>query len=149
MDVKAYTIDLFRTALESWNAFFFGAADPLPLALVRVGVGLLLFWNVAVLGLDLRDFLGSDGWISPQAIQQYHGEHSAGAWSFWFWVSDRWLIPAWIACLAVTALFTLGYASRLTAVLAWERFDSLRSLEQHSLITHSQDVSQPLSVRFD
>ena len=114
-----YLKDLGLGALHAWRAFFFTPADPTPLGLVRVVVGALLFWNVAVLGLDLHDYLGSEGWIGPEAVRQFLAEQSPWAWSFWLWVPDRWLPLAWAGCLVVTALFTVGLGSRVTAVLAW------------------------------
>ena len=65
------------------------------------------------------DYLGSDGWIGPEAVRHYLAEHSPWAWSFWLWIPDRWLPAAWAGCLVVTALFALGLGSRVTAVLAW------------------------------
>jgi hypothetical protein len=110
---------LARRAWESWSAFFFRPADALPLGVVRIGVGALLVWNLLVLGLDLHDFLGSDGWIGPEANAHYLAEHTPGAWSIWFWVPDRWLWPAWAACLAFAAAFTLGFCARATALASW------------------------------
>ncbi len=114
-----YLQDLGLGALHAWRAFFFTPADPTPLGLVRVCVGVLLFWNLAVLGLDLHDYLGSEGWIGPEAVRQFLAEQSPWAWSFWLWIPDRWLHLAWAGCLLVTALFTLGLGTRVTAVLAW------------------------------
>ncbi len=114
-----YLKGLGLDALHAWREFFFTPADPTPLGLVRVVVGALLFWNVAVLGLDLHDYLGSDGWIGPEAVRQYLAEQTPWAWSFWLWIPDRWLPVAWAGCLVVTALFTVGLGSRVTAVLAW------------------------------
>jgi HTTM domain len=118
-DVIVYFIDLGRSATRAWGEFFFKPADPTSLGIMRVAVGGLLFWNVAVLGPDLRDYLGSDGWIGPEAAQHYLREHSPWAWTFWFWVPDRWLYPAWAACLIALALFACGFRSRVTAVMAW------------------------------
>ena len=114
-----YVRDLSGSALRGWGTFFFAPADPTPLGLVRVVVGALLFWDVAVLGLDLRDYLGSDGWIGPEAVRAYLAESSPWAWSFWLWVPDGWLPAAWAGCLVVLALFAMGIGSRVTAVLAW------------------------------
>ncbi len=41
------------------------------------------------------------------------------AWSFWFLVPDGGLRLAWLACLVLLALYTVGLFSRVTAVLAW------------------------------
>jgi hypothetical protein len=114
-----YPADLCRSTARAWAEFFFRPADPITLGMIRLALGMLLFWDIAVLGPDLRDYLGSDGWIGPEAAQHYLREHSPWAWSFWFWVPDRWLYPAWAACLVVLALFVCGFRSRLTAVAAW------------------------------
>ena len=71
-----------------------------------------------VYGLDLHAYLGSDGWVSPMAVRQAF-EGRPWAWSFWPLVPDGLLRPAWVACLVVLALFTVGLWSRVTAVLAW------------------------------
>ena len=104
---------------RGWDAFFFTPADPTPLGLIRVAVGLLLLWSLGVYGLDLHAFLGSEGWADPAVVRLFQGERSPWAWSFWFLVPDAVLRPAWVACMVVLALFTLGLWSRVTAVLAW------------------------------
>jgi hypothetical protein len=118
-EMSGYLRDLSHSAVNAWCEFFFAAADPTPLGVMRVAVGVLLLWDVAVLGLDLREYLGSDGWMGPAAARAYLANNSPWAWSFWFWVPDRWLWAAWGGCLLVLALFTLGLWSRVTSVLAW------------------------------
>ena len=118
-DVKFYFQDLGISAVKAWDRFFFTPADPTTLGLIRILLGLLFFWNIAVLGLDLHDYLGSDGWIGPEAVQQYLAEHAPHAWSLWFYVPDRWLALVWLICLIVAFLFTIGFATRITAVMAW------------------------------
>jgi hypothetical protein len=114
-----YFDDMVRCALRSWDGFFFTPVDPLIVGLLRISLGALLIWDIGVLGLDLHEYLGSDGWISPAAAREYLAENAPGAWSLWLYVPDRWLSLAWVACLVVVALFTIGWRSRLTVVLAW------------------------------
>lgn len=118
-DAANYLGDLGGSSARGWRRFFFTPADPTALGLVRLVCGALLFWSVAVLGFDLKDFLGSEGWIGPAAAQQYLAEHSPWGWSFWVWVPDRWLGVVWAACLVVSGLFAVGCWSRATAVLSW------------------------------
>jgi len=118
-DAWAYLVDLARSLVRGWSEFFFTPADPTALGLIRLVVGLLLFWNLFVYGLDLRDFFGSEGWADPAIVQLAQSEQTPRAWSFWFYVPDAYLRPVWVACLVVAALFTLGLGSRVTAVLAW------------------------------
>lgn len=115
----SYPVALGRALTAGWNAFFFTPADPTPLGLIRVIVGLLLVWNLGVYGLDLRAYFGSDGWADPAAVRFVQSMQAPGAWSFWFYVPDALLRPVWLVCMAVLVLFTVGLWSRVTAVLAW------------------------------
>jgi predicted DCC family thiol-disulfide oxidoreductase YuxK len=115
----AYLLELSRTVGRAWNRFFFSPADPTALGLIRVVVGLLLLWNLAVYGLDLHAFLGSQGWADPDVVRLFQGERSPYAWSFWLLVPDSLLRPAWVVCMVILALYTVGLFSRVTAVLAW------------------------------
>jgi hypothetical protein len=105
-----------KSAVGAWDRFFFRPADPTPLGLIRAATGALLLWSLGVVGLDLRGFLGSDGWADPEVVRQTMGH---AAWSFWLWMPDAALWPTWAACMVVLLLFTLGYKSRVTAPLAW------------------------------
>ncbi len=116
IEAAAYLGDLGRTAVRKWSEFFFSPADPTALGLIRVAVGLLAFWSLFVFGLDLPDYFGSNGWAEPGVIRSVEGPLT---WSFWFPVPDVWLRTVWCVCLVILAAFTLGFSSRLTAVLTW------------------------------
>ena len=117
--------DLARATASGWDRFAFAPSDPTPLGLIRVVVGALLFWSLLIYGLDLFGYLGRLGWANLEVVQQFRREEAMHrgaaptAWSFWFYVPDALLRPAWGLCLGVLALFTLGLFSRVTAVLAW------------------------------
>jgi predicted DCC family thiol-disulfide oxidoreductase YuxK len=115
-DARTYLGDLWGTALRGWNTFFFSAADPTSVGLIRITVGLLAFWSLLVFGLDLHDYFGSTGWADPGAIRAIERPLT---WSFWFLVPDEWLRLVWCLSLAALALFTLGLFSRVTALLCW------------------------------
>jgi predicted DCC family thiol-disulfide oxidoreductase YuxK len=112
----SYLAELARAVVRGWDALFFSAADPTSLGLIRVAIGLLACWSLLVLGLDLSDYFGSAGWAEPDAIRALARPLS---WSFWFLVPDGWLLPVWLVCLVVLALFAAGLFSRVTAVLSW------------------------------
>ncbi|MFO0888083.1 MAG: DCC1-like thiol-disulfide oxidoreductase family protein [Isosphaeraceae bacterium] len=114
-----YFRDLAQATRRGWTAFFFSPADPTALGLIRVGTGLLAFWSLFVLGIDLHDYFGSRGWADPDLIWQTQRARQPWAWSFWFLVPDGWLRGAWMLCLIVLAMFTAGLFSRVTAVLSW------------------------------
>jgi hypothetical protein len=116
-----YPSDLAGTARRAWYRFFFSPADPTPLGLVRIVVGLLSVWNYVILGLDLHGNLGSDGWASREALRAFWAGWQEGrtVWSLWLLVPDRFLVVVWSAGLLVLVLFTLGLFSRVTAVVSW------------------------------
>ncbi|MFO0960888.1 MAG: HTTM domain-containing protein [Isosphaeraceae bacterium] len=114
-----YAKDLAASASRGWNAFFFSPADPTPLGLIRIATGALLAWSLAILGLDLRAFLGSDGWADPFVVRSFLADRGSYGWSFWLAVPDALLWPAWGLCLVVLLMFAAGLFSRVTAPLAW------------------------------
>jgi len=115
-DAWDYLSNLSAAVRDGWSRFFFRPADPTALGLIRVAVGLLAFWSLFVIGLDLHAYLGSQGWADAESIRQAMPPF---AWSFWFFVPDALLRSVWLACLVVLGLFTVGLFSRSTAVLAW------------------------------
>ena len=115
-ETRHYLAGLMHAVRGGWDAFFFTPADPTALGLIRVATGLLAMWSLLVFGLDLHDYLGSDGWAEPSAIRM--GQR-APAWSFWFLVPDGGLRLVWIGCLTVLAMDIVGLFSRWTAVLTW------------------------------
>lgn len=115
-ELRDYAVGLTEAVGRGWGRFFFAPADPTPLGLIRLIVGLLLTWNLAVAGFDLHAFLGSTGWADPAVVRS---ELAGWGWSFWFRVPDGLLVPVWLGCLAVLLAFALGLWSRVTAVLAW------------------------------
>jgi predicted DCC family thiol-disulfide oxidoreductase YuxK len=115
-ELTGYLVELSRAVVRGWNDFFFSAADPTALGLLRLAIGLLAGWSLFVLGLDLNDYFGSTGWAEPSAIRALGRPLS---WSFWFLVPDGWLTLVWWVCLAIFVMFAAGLFSRVTAVLSW------------------------------
>lgn len=103
-------------AVRAWDSFFFTPRDPSPLACIRIATGLLLLWSFAWLGADLNAWLGPDAWFDATAA---HDALPPTAWSFWLWLPPGLILPAYVLALVVLVAFTLGFGSRVTAVLAW------------------------------
>jgi hypothetical protein len=118
-DTSAYLSDLLGSVGRSWRAFLFTPADPTPLGVIRIALGLLILWNLTVYGLDLQAFLGREGWGDPALLRAVLAERSPTWWSFWFLVPAGMERPVWALCMVVIALFTVGFWSRSSAVLTW------------------------------
>lgn len=119
----------------AWDRFWFAPANPKPLGLMRIVVGALLLWNMALLGTDLRAFLGSGGWVDQATLRvQREGQW---AWSLWDLVPDRMLGPAWVVAMVVLGLFTVGLGSRVAAPLAWAV--AVSTTRRNPIILHGFD----------
>jgi hypothetical protein len=108
-----------------WTSFWFSAVNPIGLHRLRVLAGLLfLAWLLPLTGHQAELF-GLDGWFDRQAyleaMQLPGGPPAFIGWSLVYLCgsSTALLQGLWWAAMGVIVLFTLGVASRLTAVLTW------------------------------
>lgn len=113
----------FRDSVESWDRFWFTPRLPHTLAVIRIATAAMLLYTHLVLASDLLSFLGPDAWIDNATARSLHdgtfGPDDAG-WSY-LWSIDSatglWLHQ--IFAIVVTACLMLGFATRITAPLAW------------------------------
>jgi hypothetical protein len=114
-----YLADLAAGARRGWDRFFFATADPTTLGLIRILIGGLLLWEFALIGVDWKILLRSDGWTDPATLREFWRLNGMWAWSFWPAVPDRLIPVVFLGGYAVLVLFTLGLWTRVTAILAW------------------------------
>ncbi len=115
-------IDLVMGTIRGWDAFFFQPADPRPIGLIRICLGLLLLWNFGILGLDLQAFLGPDGWANADSVRSYlafDGRPTGPGWTFWLGLPKALILPVYLSSLLTLILFTGGLWTRVTSVLTW------------------------------
>lgn len=113
----------FRDSIESWDRFWFTPRQPHTLGVIRIATGAMLLYTHLVLASDLSAFLGPDAWIDNATARSLHdgtfGPADAG-WSY-LWLIDStaglWLHQ--IFAIGVTLCLMLGFATRITAPLAW------------------------------
>jgi Vitamin K-dependent gamma-carboxylase len=103
--------------LEAWHRFWFEPADPLMLGIIRLLGGWMLFYNLAIWTLDLEAFFGDNGLQPLQAVKALYVNRPI--FSFWLWTGDQYLWPMHIACLVVSGMFCLGFATRVTSILSF------------------------------
>ena len=109
---------LLHDAAAGWNRFWFTPQEPHTLSFMRILIGGMLFYTHFVWALDLNSFLGSESWVSRSAWDVINAD--AYVWSY-LWLAQTPVI-LWamhVVALCVFALLTIGYRSRLMAVLAW------------------------------
>ena len=100
----------------AWEQFWFAPADPVPLGLIRILVGYMLFYTHLVWGKNFQAFFGVRGWMSPETLDVFQ----RGQWifSFWRWVPESVMWPVHLMCLCVLSLFAIGLWTRVTSILA-------------------------------
>jgi hypothetical protein len=109
-------VPVIRSVAADWNAFWYTPADPALLGLIRVLTGLMLLYTHAVWGLALADFFGRSSWLSTELVRMLGVDQYS--YSFWLWVPARAMWIAHAASMVVLLLFTIGFKSRVTSVLA-------------------------------
>jgi Vitamin K-dependent gamma-carboxylase len=114
--VFRYLEESAQATAEGWNAFWFTPADPTLLGVLRVLTGLMLLYTHAVWGLVLGDFFGPESWLSERLVRTL--QEGSYIYSFWWFVPQDWIWPAWGLSMLVLALFTFGVWTRVTSILA-------------------------------
>jgi hypothetical protein len=109
-----------------WNAFWFGAADVAPLAVIRICTGVLLLYVYLAAAPDAHDYLGTHAWIDAGLLGTLRGAGSDAAvppwWgqSIWFHVSSPTGITlTYAAFLIAIVCFTVGLFTRLATIAVW------------------------------
>jgi hypothetical protein len=120
---------------DVWNEFWFSPTSPTTLSAIRVLAGAMLLYTHFVWSYGLTDFFGANGWL-PQELRQEilssggdpdgPGPATAPA-ARWIWshFDFRFLQSYWamlaihIGALIVFFLLTIGFFSRVMAVLAF------------------------------
>jgi hypothetical protein len=104
----------------AWNRFWFTPSDPYALGLLRLLTGLVALYVHATYTLDILRFFAADGLLPVETVAQW--QRSGGqnfVVSYLYYITDpRALWAVHIAGLVVLALFTVGFLSRITSVLA-------------------------------
>lgn len=113
----------FKDRVSEWDRFWFSAREPHTLCLLRILSGGLMFYTHLVWSYDLLTFIGPHGWAPSKVSHEvfiHWGRTYSYAWTHFDWLPANSAV-IWIAhvlALIVFALFTLGYKTRIMAVLA-------------------------------
>lgn len=126
MSLAAPAMEARRWASDcrnAWDRFWFTPRSPFVLSLLRIATGCLLLYSHLVLATELTSFLGQDAWIGPDLAKSLHdGTFGVSDWGrsyLWYIESHSLLWLHHLVTLLVTAAFTLGFLTRLTAPAAW------------------------------
>ncbi|HEY2411102.1 MAG TPA: HTTM domain-containing protein, partial [Pirellulaceae bacterium] len=105
-----------------WNNFWFTSSLPHTLALVRICGGAMLLYTHVVWTLRLGDFVGPNSWLNADTSALLNRSPAGAnyAWSYLYYIESPALLWALhFAGLVVFAMLTVGWYTRVVAVLAW------------------------------
>lgn len=114
-------VDWCHTVGGGWNRFWFTAAPPHTLALIRILAGAMLLYTHLIWGFNLGGFLGRNSWVNSRTalLLNQDVQHTTYAWSYlWYFDSPLLLWALHLGALAVFFLLTIGLWSRIMSVLA-------------------------------
>jgi hypothetical protein len=103
----------FASAVQTWRMFWFQPQPAYTLGLVRMAFGVLaICWTLSLLP-DLHQLFGPHGVVPRQPRGPF-------AWGvFAIWTSDRALLVGWAVLLVFSVALTIGWHSRLAAVVVF------------------------------
>ena len=112
------TEEWFSSWGTAWNNFWFTPTSAHALAIIRILTGALAFYTLLVWSIDFDGFING-GLISPEYRDLLHRTplESAMSWSHFDWIGASLRMPVHIVGLVIVALFTLGFYTRVTAIL--------------------------------
>ncbi|MGH1342057.1 MAG: HTTM domain-containing protein [Nannocystales bacterium] len=100
-----------------WRRFFFGERDVRPLALMRIGVGIIVMWMLLERVAVAEAALSDQGWLRSDAAEALMDPWH---WSIFHTVDQPWAIAALLFVGGGCALlFTVGLFTRYAGVVAF------------------------------
>jgi hypothetical protein len=112
--VKRVT-DRLKRVKDGWDGFWFAPESTAPIELFRIVFGLVMTWWVVTLGVVLTPFFG------PRPALPETQELAFGAWTLFAYIQGSTLAiwVFWVVALAGAVCVTIGYRTRLAAVIVF------------------------------
>lgn len=112
-----YLNDVSRRFGDGWNRFWYTPIDPLPTAVLRIGVGSVAFYLIALFSLDLMQLFGSHGLLPTEAVKSITVQMYR--FSYFDYIEEGLTLRAvHYAGLAILAAYTVGLWTRVTSILS-------------------------------
>jgi hypothetical protein len=120
---------------DVWNEFWFAPTSPTTLSAIRVLAGAMLLYTHLIWSFGLTDFFGVNGWLPQEVMHEVHQSGgdpdgpgpATGPPARWVWSHFNYrvmqsygaMLAIHIVALVVFFLLTIGFFSRVMAVLAF------------------------------
>jgi len=119
--ISGYFKRLTEEIGNGWNRFWYLPSDPLPLCLLRIFTGLCALLFVLSYTNDLSYFFAPGGILPFELTEQYppyNAAYNPATLSYLSYLESAWELHTahWVG-IGILCLFTIGWYSRITAVL--------------------------------
>lgn len=101
----------------AWTRFWFEPQDVATVALLRILAGGMILYTHLIWGLRLEEFFGAAGWQPEEVVRSIR--ETASSWSFWWYVPAEHLWTAHWICIAILAMFFVGFLTPVTSKLTF------------------------------
>lgn len=132
-----------KNIVRAWNRFFFEPVSPLPIALYRILLGLVLLANFALLLPDVHDWFSDRGTVSFAVAGRLAG---GAGFSLFKWLphTDAVVWTVFLVSCASALTMTLGLFTRTSTVVLFITFVSLH--HRNPIILNSGDTFLRIAV---
>lgn len=113
----------FGIVRDGWTSFWFSPEPAYALGLVRIAFGALMVYVTLDLRPVLNILFSENGPVPVQpSAENFHWVNAYQLGLFQFWTSDTAILIGWIVLLLSAISLTVGWHSRLAALLVWVMF---------------------------
>lgn len=117
--IGRYFLGLFHATVDGWHRFWFSLADPAPLAVIRIAIGMLLVYSHSVWALNSDAFLGADAWLDGAAVSAIQADGYLFSAMWWVDASPTLIAVVHGVAILNALLLTFGLWSRVAAPVAF------------------------------
>ncbi|MBX7212067.1 MAG: HTTM domain-containing protein [Verrucomicrobiaceae bacterium] len=111
--------------------------DPRSLAAFRIGLGVLLLWDIALALGSVRAFYSDQGFLPLASLPQF--EESPWLWSIHSWSgSTAWQVTLLLLHMTAALCLLAGFHTRVAVAVCWVLLCSLHARNQ--IVLHSGDM---------
>ena len=134
-----------RAIIDGWNRFFFEPESPLPIAVYRILLGLVVLTNQALLFPEVEVWFSDHGTLSSATAKGLSG---GTGFNLFDWISTSDAAVWWVYWLSVVFAVTLtaGFASRISAVVLWACLVTLN--HRNPILLNSADSLMRIALFF-
>lgn len=115
--IAAWWETLCKRFGNGWNRFWFLPSDPYTLGVIRLLTGLVALYWYATYTPDLLRFFGKSGLLPVASVSLLEGGRFSFSYLNYLSSSTDLAIAHWVG-LAILIAFAIGFATRITSVLA-------------------------------